>query len=54
MISIIQGRDNGGLVQHGSAENEKLPGPRYISKVEPPCFPERMCTIRKGGGKKSQ
>lgn len=47
MISISEGRDNGDLVQHGSVEDEKLPGSRYILKVEPSCFPEWMCSRRK-------
>lgn len=42
MIVIIQGRDDGGWVLHGSSvEGEKLAISRYISKVELECFPGR-------------
>lgn len=42
MIVIIQGRDDGGWLLHGSSvEGERLAISRYISKVELECFPGR-------------
>lgn len=52
MISISEGRDNGDLGQHGSVEDKKLPGSRYILKLEPSHFPGWMCSIRKKKKKK--